>query len=251
MKKAVILALFLGSIVAVVAYLALSEQSAADRPQEPAPPYPYYSEEVTFRNEQARITLSGTLTLPGKNGKFPAVVLITGSGPQNRDEEISGHKPFLVIADYLTRHGLAVLRYDDRGMGKSSGTFMTATTPDFATDAESAVAYLKTRKEIHQDKIGLAGHSEGGLVAAIAGSRSPDIAFVISLAGPVLPALMSLSFKTSLSRVPAAWMTQVLQLLKRPAAKLPKYYVAHLTRPCCMRDLPNMPSRIYRITPVR
>jgi len=110
--------------------------------------------------------------------------MITGSGPQDRNEQVFGHKPFLVIADYLTRQGFAVLRYDDRGVGKSSGDFMQATSPDFATDAESAVAYLKTRKEIQHGKIGLAGHSEGGLVAAIAASRSKDVAFVISLAGP-------------------------------------------------------------------
>jgi fermentation-respiration switch protein FrsA (DUF1100 family) len=153
------------------------------RPQEPKKPYPYYSEEVTFQNTSANITLAGTLTLPKKEGNFPAVILITGSGPQNRDEEILGHKPFLVLSDYLTRSGIAVLRYDDRGVGQSKGTIQTATTADFATDAESAVAYLKTRKEINKSKIGLAGHSEGGIIAPMVASRSKDVNFIVLMAG--------------------------------------------------------------------
>lgn len=198
MKKTIVLALFLASIAAGVIYIAFSGKSVEARPQEPRLPYPYYSEEVTFRNDQADIVLSGTLTLPRKAGKFPAVVLITGSGQQNRDEEIFGHKPFLVIADYLTRQGFAVMRYDDRGIGKSSGNFMAAISPDFAADAESAVAYLKTRKEIIHDKIGLAGHSEGGLVAAIAASRSKDVAFIISLAGPGVTCIDVISLQNEL-----------------------------------------------------
>ena len=153
------------------------------RPQEPAPPYPYYVEEVSFPNAGANITLSGTLTLPKKEGNYPAVILITGSGPQNRDEEIFGHKPFLVIADYLTRNGIAVLRYDDRGTARSTGDFKTATSADFATDVESAIKYLKGRKEINQNKIGLVGHSEGGLIAPMVAARSKDVHFVVLLAG--------------------------------------------------------------------
>jgi hypothetical protein len=154
------------------------------RPQEPVKPYPYYSEEVTFRNEQANIKLTGTLTLPSKEGKFPVVVLITGSGPQNRDEELLGHKPFLVLSDYLTRNGIAVLRYDDRGIAQSEGNFKTATTLDFASDVEAAIAYLKTRKEIDKKKIGLIGHSEGGLIAPMVASKSKDVSFIVLLAGP-------------------------------------------------------------------
>ncbi len=153
------------------------------RPQEPKKPYPYYSEDVTFQNTSANITLAGTLTLPNKEGDFPAVILITGSGPQNRDEEILGHKPFLVLSDYLTRNGIAVLRYDDRGVGQSKGDMKTATTADFAMDAESAVAYLKTRKEINKNKIGLAGHSEGGIIAPLVASRSKDVNFIVLMAG--------------------------------------------------------------------
>jgi pimeloyl-ACP methyl ester carboxylesterase len=153
------------------------------KPQEPAKPYPYYSEDVTFENTVAKISLAGTLTLPNKEGIFPAAILITGSGPQNRDEELLGHKPFLVIADYLTRNGIAVFRYDDRGVGQSKGNFKTATSADFATDVESAITYLKARKEINKEKIGLIGHSEGGLIAPIVASRSKDVKFIVLLAG--------------------------------------------------------------------
>lgn len=160
------------------------EKDTVKRPQEPAKPYSYYTEEVTFQNKQANITLAGTLSLPKKEGSFPVVVLITGSGPQNRDEELLGHKPFLVISDYLTKNGIAVLRYDDRGVGQSTGNFKTATTADFAFDAESAVAFLKTRKEIDKKKIGLVGHSEGGIIAPMVASKLNDISFIVLLAGP-------------------------------------------------------------------
>jgi pimeloyl-ACP methyl ester carboxylesterase len=159
----------------------------AKRPQEPNPPYPYKSEDVTFENKIDSLTLAGTLTLPDSGSNFPAVVLITGSGAQNRDEELLGHKPFLVIADYLTRNGFAVLRYDDRGYGKSTGNFATATTEDFVKDALAAVEYLKSRGEINHSKIGLIGHSEGGLVAPMAAVKSNDVAYIIMMAGPGLP----------------------------------------------------------------
>lgn len=162
------------------------EKQTAKRPQEPKKPYPYYSEDITFQNNKANITLAGTLTLPKKEGIFPAVILITGSGPENRDEEVFGHKPFLVIADYLTRNGIAVLRYDDRGVAQSTGDFKTATSFDFASDVESAITYLKTRKEINAKKIGLIGHSEGGTIAPIVAIESKDVAFIVLLAGPGL-----------------------------------------------------------------
>ena len=123
-------------------------KKAVFRPQEPVKPYPYYSEDVKFENKKDHVTLAGTLSLPKKEGKFPVVLLITGSGPQNRDEELLGHKPFLVLSDYLTKNGIAVLRYDDRGTAGSTGDFNTATSLDFASDVEAAVPYLKTRKEI-------------------------------------------------------------------------------------------------------
>jgi uncharacterized protein len=153
------------------------------RPQNPVKPYPYREEEVTFENASAHITLAGTLTLPPGAGPFRAVVLITGSGPQDRDETMAGHKPFLVLADYLTRLGVAVLRADDRGVGASSGTFATATTEDFATDTEAGVRYLRTRREIDQNKIGLIGHSEGGVIAPMVAARDPRIAFIVMMAG--------------------------------------------------------------------
>ena len=154
------------------------------RPQMPVKPYPYDEQELTFSNNEANITLSGTLTLPKGDGKYPAVVLVTGSGPQDRDEALFGHKPFLVIADYLTKNGIAVLRYDDRGFGKSTGKFSSALTTDFVTDALSAVEYLKTRKEINPNKIGIIGHSEGGMIAPLAASNSDDVKFIVMLAGP-------------------------------------------------------------------
>ncbi len=156
------------------------------RPQEPQAPYPYNSEDVSFVNNEAGIKLAGTLTYPKKGSKFPAVVLISGSGAQDRNEEIVQHKPFLVIADYLTRNGFAVLRYDDRGFGQSEGNFASGTTEDFATDAAAAVEYLKKRKEINNKKIGLIGHSEGGTICFINASKDKSLAFVVTLAAPAL-----------------------------------------------------------------
>lgn len=154
------------------------------RPQEPIKPYPYIEEEVTFTNKKDTITLVGTLTLPTTSAKkWPVVILITGSGPQDRDESISGHKPFLVVSDYLTRNGIAVLRYDDRGFGESSGNFAKGTTADFATDVLYAVEFLKKRKDIDKNRIGLLGHSEGAIIAPIAANQSKDISFIVMLAG--------------------------------------------------------------------
>ena len=154
-----------------------------DRPQTPEKPYPYIEEEVTFRNEDADVTLAGTLTIPRTGGPFPAVILLTGSGQQNRDEEVFDHKPFMVLADYLTRRGIAVLRCDDRGMGGSTGNFGVSTSGDFADDALAGVAFLKTREEIDPGKIGLIGHSEGGDIAPLAATRSSDVAFIVMMAG--------------------------------------------------------------------
>jgi len=155
-----------------------------NRPQEPRPPFPYTMEDVKFTNEKTGINLAGTLTIPEGEDPFPAVILITGSGSQNRNEELLGHKPFWVIADYLSRNGIAVLRYDDRGVGQSQGTPVNTTSADFADDAEAALLYLRTRKEIRSGSVGLAGHSEGGLIASIVGSKNSETAFAISLAGP-------------------------------------------------------------------
>lgn len=162
----------------------VAEVKEAARPQTPKPPFPYLEEEVTYPNRSANVSLAGTLTKPKSGAPFPAVILITGSGPQNRDEELFGHKPFLVLADYLTRRGIAVLRVDDRGFGKSTGKFSTATSIDFAADVLAGIEYLKTRTDVNPKKIGLLGHSEGGLIAPMVANDSKDVAFVVMMAGP-------------------------------------------------------------------
>jgi pimeloyl-ACP methyl ester carboxylesterase len=156
------------------------------RPQEPKPPFPYRSEDVTVPGPGG-ITLAGTLTMPEGKGPFAAVVLVSGSGPQDRDEAVFNHKPFLVLGDHLTKAGFAVLRMDDRGVGQSGGSYASATTDDFAKDAEAGVAFLKTRKEIDGHRIGLVGHSEGGIIAPIVAARSKDVAFIVLMAGVGVP----------------------------------------------------------------
>jgi dienelactone hydrolase len=153
------------------------------RRQTPQPPFPYHSEDVYFKNEEADITLAGTFTYPESGDNFPVAVLITGSGPQNRDSEIFCHRPFAVLADYLSRNGIAVLRYDDRGVGESEGIYHTASIQDFSTDALAAVSYLKTRPEINPKKIGIIGHSEGGSIAFMLAGNNDDLAFIVSMAG--------------------------------------------------------------------
>lgn len=154
------------------------------RPQDPQPPFHYQIEEVTFVNEKEGNTLAGTLTIPEGEGPFPAMVLVSGSGQQNRDEELMNHRPFWVIADYCARHGIAVLRYDDRGVGGSTGEVENATSMDFSYDAEAAFDYLCKRKEINATKVGILGHSEGGVINFMVSSRRPEVAFLVSLAGP-------------------------------------------------------------------
>lgn len=155
------------------------------KPQTPIEPLPYISEEVTISdNSQNKVSLSGTLTLPDSTGIFPAIILIAGSGPNDRDETIFGHKPFYLLSDYLTRNGFAVLRYDKRGVGKSTGDYSKATISDFVTDASNALEYLKSRKEIDSSKIGMLGHSEGGIIAPMVASKSSDVKFMVLLAAP-------------------------------------------------------------------
>jgi pimeloyl-ACP methyl ester carboxylesterase len=154
------------------------------RPQTPAKPYPYAEEEVVFPNAKAGTSLAGTLTLPRGKGPFAAAILLAGSGPLDRDEADSGHSPFLILADHLTRKGIAVLRYDKRGIGKSTGNYDAATTADFASDADAALAFVKSRKEIDARRIGMIGHSEGALIAPMIASRSSDVAWIVMLAGP-------------------------------------------------------------------
>jgi hypothetical protein len=160
--------------------------AAADRPQTPKPPFPYRTEEVSVPSAPG-VVLAGTLTLPQGKGPFPAVVMITGSGAQDRDETILGHKPFAVIADRLTRDGIAVLRVDDRGFAKSTGNFAKATDDDFAVDTAAQVAFLRKRPDIDPARVGLIGHSEGGLVAPKVAAKDPRIAFIVLMAGPGVP----------------------------------------------------------------
>ena len=172
--------------------LALRAPSAAapvayNRPQQPKPPYPYRSIEVGYDNPTGHNHLAGTLTVPSGAGPFPVALLITGSGLQDRDETLLGHKPFLVLADYLTRRGIAVLRVDDRTMGGSTGDVVHATSADFATDVEAGVAFLKTRPEVDHRKIGLIGHSEGGLIAPMVAVKDPGVAWIVLMAGPGIP----------------------------------------------------------------
>ncbi len=159
------------------------------RPQTPRPPFPYKVEEVTYSHQTASFRFAGTLTLPANNQHSPAVILISGSGAQDRDESIFEHKPFAVLADHLTRAGMAVLRVDDRGIG-GTGTDQNPqddTSSDFASDVRSALAYLRTRNEVDIKQIGLVGHSEGALIGAMVAAEDPSIAFLIMLAGPGVP----------------------------------------------------------------
>ncbi|MBC6699640.1 alpha/beta hydrolase family protein [Hymenobacter puniceus] len=153
------------------------------RPQDPVAPLPYLERQVRFKSSNSGPELAGTLTLPPSKGPFPAVVLVSGSGPQDRDESIMGHHPFRVLADYLTRRGFAVLRYDDRGVGQSGGTFATATTADFLADAQAALAFLRTQAGVQAKHVGMLGHSEGGTIALLAGAGPQPPAFIVSLAG--------------------------------------------------------------------
>lgn len=156
------------------------------RPQMPKEPFPYASEIITITNKKAKVSLEGTLTLPQGEGVFPCVILVTGSGPQDRNSEILMHSSFWVIADYLSRHGVAVFRYDERGVGKSTGNFSTSTSHDFTDDLLAVFKFLQKNRKLNKNQIGVAGHSEGGLVCAMASARNKNISFYISLAGPAV-----------------------------------------------------------------
>lgn len=160
------------------------EAPALVRPQMPKPPFDYVIEDVVYTNPDKSVTLGATLTRPTGTGKYPAVILISGSGQQDRDETIMGHKPFWVLADHLTKNGFAVLRVDDRGTGKSTGEVVNATSEDFANDVITSITYLKTRSDINLKKIGLIGHSEGGIIAPMVAAKTKDVAFMVFLAGP-------------------------------------------------------------------
>lgn len=196
-----------------------TEQTLPRRYQEPLSPYPYNQEEVVFHNSNANVTLAGTLTWPDTIGPSPVVMLLHGSAPLDRDCQLFGHKFFLVWADYLTRQGIAVLRFDKRSAGKSTGNYDTSTIEDFAEDALAGINYLKTRKEINPKQIGLIGSSEGGSTALLAASRSPDVSFVVLLAAPAVNMeKILLSQEALLQRadgIPEEFITQSLEFRKQ------------------------------------
>lgn len=167
----------------ITTIISINSYSQNNRPQEPKQPFEYISENVVFKNNLDSISLAGTLTYPKIGSDFPAVILISGSGPQDRNSELMNHKPFLVIADYLTKNGIAVLRVDDRGTGESEGNYNETGLNGFINDTKSAFEFLKTRKEINHSKIGLIGHSLGGIIAPIIASENTDISFIVTLAG--------------------------------------------------------------------
>jgi pimeloyl-ACP methyl ester carboxylesterase len=167
----------------ITTIISINSYSQNNRPQEPKQPFEYVSENVVLKNSLASISLAGTLTYPKMGSDFPAVILISGSGPQDRNSELMNHKPFLVISDYLTKRGIAVLRVDDRGVGESEGNYNETGLKGFVNDTKSAFEFLKTRKEFNHAKIGLIGHSLGGVIAPIIASENEDISFIVLLAG--------------------------------------------------------------------
>ena len=205
-------------------HLGREKVTGPTRPQEPKPPFPYDEEEVTYNNDE--IILTGTLTLPRQGGPYPAVLLITGSGPQDRNEEIFGHKPFLLVADYLTRAGIAVLRVDDRGVGGSTRGSRRPTSADFVQDVLAGVGFLRLRPEIDPQRVGLIGHSEGGMIAPMAAAESDEVAFIVMLAGTAVPGMDILLEQTKLitraagateEQLQAQWEAQYDALLQARA----------------------------------
>jgi pimeloyl-ACP methyl ester carboxylesterase len=200
-------------LIALCILLYSCSHAPARRPQDPTD-FPYKQEEVSISNTKSKVKLAGTLTMPSSGKVSKIVILITGSGPQNRNEEVLNHRPFLVWSDWLTRHGIAVLRYDDRGVAKSTGNFATATSFDFADDAEAAVSYIHSRPDLNHLSIGLMGHSEGGFIAPIVAGRNNNVKFIVLLAGPGVP-IYQLGLKQSadMSRVAGVSDTIIAQNL--------------------------------------
>ena len=204
------------------------------RPQTPRPPFPYHSNDVVYTNADQSIQYGGTLTYPktdslknsAKINSYPAVILITGSSQQDRDETLFDHKPFAVIADYLTRRGFVVLRVDDRGIGKTTGIFSEATTMDFAKDLEAGLDFLEKQPMVNKNKIGLIGHSEGGMIAPIVADERKEIKFIILLAGPGIPIIdlmqqqmEAVSISNGASIVDARANGQLMRIVWDEAAK--------------------------------
>ncbi len=179
--------MFLARRLLITLVLGCSCASLPAQTAEPTQPAPYLERSVSYLNAAGGVALGGSFTRPTTGGPFPAVLLIPGSGPQDRDESIAGHKPFFVLAQYLTRRGIAVLRVDRRGVGSSKGDFKKATSQDFASDAEAGVRYLTTRPDVDPKQIGLIGHGEGAIIAPMVAGNIPQIAFIVLLAAPALP----------------------------------------------------------------
>jgi pimeloyl-ACP methyl ester carboxylesterase len=218
------------------------------RPQTPKKPYPYDEEVVVVQNKAANVRLAGTLTKPKGAGPFRAAVMITGSGPQDRDETLFNHKPFLVLADHLTRNGVAVLRCDDRGVGKSTGEHSGATTADFAADTHAMIAFLRKRKDIKQ--IGLIGHSEGSLIASMVAATDPDVAFIVLLAGPGMPGDELLMLQSEAHLKAAKADEQTLQWQRGLQKKLLKLIKDGATpmefKAACANGLKDMPEDVRK-----
>ncbi len=191
--------------------LILSDSKAAAvkklRPQDPKD-FPYHREEVKIYNKRDEVYLAGTLTTPKSGAIKKAVILVSGSGPQNRDEELFDHRPFLVLSDHLTRNGIAVLRYDDRGVAGSAGNHAQATTADFANDAEAVIEFLAQHPELGEADLGIIGHSEGGMIAPMVAARNGEVDFIVLLAGPGIPIdelmLMQVRKSAELAGAPAS-----------------------------------------------
>ena len=219
------------------------------RPQVPLKPYPYREEEVVIDNPKAEgVRLAGTLTIPAGKGPFTAAILITGSGPQDRDEALLGHRPFLILSDALTRHGIEVLRVDDRGTAKSTGKFAGATSADFATDTEAQIAFLKTRPEVNARKIGLIGHSEGGLIAPMIAARNPDVAFIVMLAGPgVTGDQILIAQQMLIARSDGVRQRELLDLIKQAPGSMSEADLAKQIREAASRfPSPQLTSPWFR-----
>ncbi|MEW6750879.1 MAG: alpha/beta fold hydrolase [Candidatus Latescibacterota bacterium] len=182
MRRACGRAALLGALLALL--LPGPSGGQGRRPQDPRPPFPYDVQEVTYFNAAEGLLLAGTLTVPPGPGPFPAAVLVSGSGPHDRDGQVAGHRPFRVLADQLARQGVAVLRYDDRGVGGSEGDFGSATALDYVVDALAGVDFLAGQPRVDGGHVGIIGHSEGGLVAPLAAAESDQVAYVVLLAGP-------------------------------------------------------------------
>ncbi len=198
--------------------LTRTEATRPERPQNPEPPFPYEVDEVRFGGTDPGVTLAGTLTIPRGEGPLPAAVLVSGSGPQNRDEALMGHRPFLVLADHLTRSGIAVLRYDDRGVAESTGDFASATSVDFASDALAAVHFLGERPDV--GPVGIVGHSEGGLIGPMAAERDEAVAYVVMMAGPGLTGAEIIDLQSELIYRAQGTPEEVIELNRRTQRQL-------------------------------